>query len=652
MDIIHLLPDSVANQIAAGEVVQRPASAVKELIENSIDAGARNIQLIVKDAGRTLVQVIDDGKGMSPSDARMAFEKHATSKIKSINDLFSLATMGFRGEALASIAAVAQVELTTRQEGDEMGTHICNNGGKVESQEFCTCPVGTNISMKNLFYNIPARRNFLKSNAAEFNAIDSCFKNIALVYPGVAFELIHNDQKCHVLPAASLRERIIHLFGKQINNQLYSINAESSLAKIYGFVGSPETAKQKNDKQYFFVNGRYMKHPYFQKAVSLAYDKLIAPNTKPTFFIYLEVDPKTIDVNVHPTKTEIKFENEQELFPIIQSCTREGLGRCNVQGTIDFDTENMVDIPSLLERPKDPAKPVIHSDRSFNPFNSGAGGKAGPAAERNARNWGSLFEGFESEKRTATLPDTSGFDDEEKDNADEEELPGFDIDCNQPDTTDDMLISQTQTYRQTNMFFGNESTVNERLHLVGNEFLQFQNRYIFTQVKSGLMCIDQHRAHFRILFDRYLANLKSNKCASQRLLYPEQFDLSASESMILEEIADDLADLGYDISNLGNNTYMVNGVPVNNGDREAKPFITDIIEAVKGQEHGVKEERLRTMASAQARMAAIRSGQKLQAAEINQLINDLFSCAEHTLTPDNKPIITIIGDEEINKRFR
>ena len=429
MDIIHLLPDNVANQIAAGEVVQRPASAVKELVENAIDAGAKHIQLIVKEAGRTLVQIIDDGKGMSPTDARMAFERHATSKIKKAEDLFTLVTMGFRGEALASIAAVSQVELVTRQADQEMGTRICISGGKVESQEPCTCPVGTNISMKNLFFNIPARRAFLKSNATEFGAIDTSFKCIALVYPHIAFELIHNDQKVYVLPEANLRERITHIFGKSINNQLYSISAESDLVKIHGFIGSPETAKQRNDKQYFFVNGRFMKHPYFQKAVTNAYERLIPAGSKPSFFIYLDVDPRSIDVNVHPTKTEIKFENEQEIFPIILSCTRAGLGRCNGLGTIDFDNEDMVDIPSYLGKQKSVApEPKIHADNSFNPFNSGAGGSAGPANERNLRNWESLYEGFEAARTTTTpanevtfsVPDATDNNDEDDEDSDEE----------------------------------------------------------------------------------------------------------------------------------------------------------------------------------------------------------------------------------------
>lgn len=649
MDIIHLLPDTVANQIAAGEVVQRPASAVKELVENAIDAGATHIQLIVKEAGRNLVQVIDNGKGMSPTDARMAFERHATSKIQKAADLFTLITMGFRGEALASIAAVAQVELITRQEGDEMGTRICISGGKVESQEACTCPVGTNISMKNLFYNIPARRAFLKSNATEFNAIDASFKNIALVYPNVAFDVVHNDQTVYSLPSAGLRERITHIFGKSINNQLYSINGESDFVKISGFVGNPETAKQRNDKQYFFVNGRFMKHPYFQKAVNMAYERMIAPGTKPSFFIYLEVEPGTIDVNVHPTKTEIKFENEQEIFPIILSCVREGLGRCNVQGTIDFDTENMIDIPTYINRPTHTSAPKIHANEDFNPFNSGAGGSAGPAGERNLRNWESLYEGFEAAR--TTLPDSEPVDTSDSKNEPEEDEDFANFvshTSNQPDTTDDVLLSQPD-YRQTDMGLEDYTATPQ---LTGTEFLQYQNKYILTQVKSGLMCIDQHRAHFRVLYDHCLSSLSQHKCACQRLLYPEQFDLNPVDAAILDEVKDDLQKIGYDISTLSNNTVMVNGVPANNGDREAKGFILNIVEAVKDQDRSLKTELLHTMAMAQARSAAIRSGQKLQAAEVNQLINDLFSCQDHSFTPDNKPIITIIGDDEICKHLR
>lgn len=652
MDIIHLLPENVANQIAAGEVVQRPASAVKEMVENAIDAGAKHIQLIVKEAGRNLVQVIDDGKGMSPTDARMAFERHATSKIRQATDLFTLVTMGFRGEALASIAAVAQVELVTRQADQEMGTRICISGGKVESQEPCTCPVGTNVSMKNLFYNIPARRNFLKSNATEFGAIDSSFKNIALVYPEIAFDLIHNDQKCYALPATSLRERITHIFGKNINNQLYSLSAESDLVKIHGFVGSPETAKQRNDRQYFFVNGRFMKHPYFQKAVSNAYERMIPAGAKPTFFIYLDVDPKTIDVNVHPTKTEIKFENEHEIFPIILSSVREALGRCNVQGSIDFDTEGMIDIPTYLNKPQHTTEPKIHTNPSFNPFNSGAGGSAGPAEERNLRNWTKLYDSFEAQRPT-TIPAT----DAELEESEEDTATGNDIDtfleenANTPDSTDNILL-ESQNYQQTDMGFNtpNDNVVNK--HLTSTDFLQYQNKYIFTQVKSGLMCIDQHRAHFRVLYNHYLQGLSQHKCASQRLLYPEQFDLNPADAAVLDEIKEELTEIGYDISPIGNNTFMVSGVPAHNGDREAQGFITDIIDAVKAQDRNIKGKLLETMAMAQARSAAIRSGQQLKPAEVSQLINDLFACTDHSFTPDNKPIITIIGDDEISKRFR
>lgn len=675
MDIIHLLPDNVANQIAAGEVVQRPASAVKELVENAIDAGAQHIQLIVKEAGRNLVQVIDDGKGMSPTDARMAFERHATSKIQKATDLFTLMTMGFRGEALASIAAVAQVELTTRQADQEMGTRLCISGGKVESQEPCSCAKGTNVSMKNLFFNIPARRNFLKSNATEFNAIDTSFKNIALVYPGIAFDLAHNDQKVYMLPATSLRERITHIFGKNINNQLYSLKAESDLVKIHGFVGSPNTAKMRNDRQYFFVNGRYMKHPYFQKAVTNAYERMIPAGTKPTFFVYLEVDPATIDVNVHPTKTEIKFKNEQEIFPIILSSAREALGRCNLRGTIDFDTEGMIAMPSYLDKPQHVPEPKIHVDDSFNPFNSGAGSSAGPAAERNLRNWNNLFDSFENQKTVSNPASTQAFssgNDYDFDGGDEtqkEDDDDFRKYVEQqnamPDATDNQLLQPSAQHLtpglQTDLGLNAENSFSTgngsasgsiSKQLSAADFLQYQNKYIFTPVKSGLMCIDQHRAHFRVVFNHITQALAQHECASQRLLYPEQFDLSPADAAVLDEIKDELTEIGYDISPLGNNTFMVNGVPVNNGDRQARDFVADIIEAAKAQDRSIKAKLLESMAMAQARTAAIRSGQQLKPAEVTQLVNDLFACPDHAFTPDNKPIISIIGDDEVTKRFR
>lgn len=659
MDIIHLLPDSVANQIAAGEVVQRPSSVVKELVENAIDAGATSIKIIIKDGGRTLIQVIDDGKGMSPTDARMSFERHATSKISQATDLFALATMGFRGEALASIAAVAQVELITRSESDEVGTRLCLSGGHVDSQEPINCQRGCNMSVKNLFFNIPARRKFLKSNSTEFSDIERVFFRIALVYPQVSFELINNDQTSFTLPVSSLRERISHIFGKKINNQLYSIEAKTDFASIEGFVGTPESATQRNDKQYFFVNGRFMKHPYFQKAVFQAYDRLIPPGGKPSFFINMVVDPSTIDVNIHPTKTEIKFEHEQAIWPILLSATREAIGRFNISGSIDFDDPNSFELPPMdMSGNREVEKPTIQVDEHYNPFaptsynpfeenvnqgnninipsfntgvyNRGAGGSAGPASKRNLRSWDSLYSDFEKEGKT-------GSEDKETD-----ELPD---NTNSPDLTFQSICTPTQG----EINFANQQT---SLNTDSANLLQFRNKYILLQSNGGLMCIDQHRAHFRVLFDQTIVRMESHNTPSQRLLLPEQFDLTPAESLILADIADDLQEFGYDIAPLGNNTFMVNGVPIDNPDKEAQPFIEEIVSAVKNEDLSLKDQLKRKVAIAQSRAVAIRGGQKLQQEEMKKLVKELFDCAECQYTPDGKPIIALINDDEIEKKFK
>ena len=635
MDIIHLLPDEVANQIAAGEVVQRPASVIKELVENAIDAGAHNIQIIIKDAGRTLIQVIDDGKGMSPTDARMAFERHATSKITQANDLFALHTMGFRGEALASIAAVAQVELLTRTADAEMGSRLVINGGNTESEEPCACPQGSNFAIKNLFFNVPARRKFLKSYATEFSHIEKSFFCIALVYPDISFELIHNGERCFMLPATSLRERIVHIFGKSIDNQLFNIQSDTSLINIKGFVGKPESARKQNtDRQYFFVNGRFMRHPGFHKAVMQAYDRMLQPGTAPIYFIYMEVDPASIDVNIHPTKTEIKFENEQAIWPIVQATVREALGRFDATDAIDFDQNGAVDMPSLLTPHNNITPPSIHTDPDYNPFDS----VPTPPSRSNQRNWQDLCKHLgndSSHSGTATTHHSI-------------HLPDGEL----VDTLTGEVLSSERNYQQhpTQTQMPLDDTDEEH---TGGDFIQFQNRYIISAVKSGLMCIDQHRAHFRILFDSYLTNIRQHKCASQRLMYPEQIDLSPADSKVLEEAKDQLSEFGYDISTFGPNVFVVNGVPADNADdSSAKPFILGVIAAIKGEDMQLKEQMQERMAMALARTAAIDYGKPLQPAEMTALVNNLFACPCHATAPDGKTIITIIPAEELERKFK
>ena len=512
-DIIHLLPDSVANQIAAGEVIQRPASVVKELVENAIDAEAEEIHVLITDAGKTCIQVIDDGKGMSETDARLSFERHATSKIREAADLFALRTMGFRGEALASIAAVAEVELKTRPASEELGTRLLIAGSKVEGQEAVSCPKGSNFSIKNLFFNIPARRKFLKANSTELSNILTEFERIALVHPEVAFYLYSNDTELFNLPVMPLRQRIMAVFGKKLNQQLLSVDVNTTMIKISGFVAKPETSRKKGAHQYFFVNGRYMRHPYFHKAVMDAYEQLIPAGEQISYFIYFEVDPANIDVNIHPTKTEIKFENEQAIWQILSAAVKESLGKFSAIPTIDFDTEDMPDIPAFEQaRPIEP--PKVHYNTDFNPFKTSSASSYGGGGNysRPKVEWEGLYSGLEKASR-----------------------------MNEP-MEEEPFVEETVPSGVSASFYGNEATVEK-----GAQHFQFKGRFILTSVKSGLMLIDQHRAHVRVLFDRYMSQIRQKQGVSQGVLFPEIIQLPASEAAVLESILEDLSAVGFDL---------------------------------------------------------------------------------------------------------
>ncbi|MCH5327761.1 MAG: DNA mismatch repair endonuclease MutL [Coprobacter sp.] len=618
-DIIHLLPDSVANQIAAGEVIQRPASVVKELVENAIDAGADSIQVILKDAGRTSIQVIDNGKGMSVTDARLAFERHATSKIKVVDDLFSLHTMGFRGEALASIAAIAQVELRTRRKEDETGTSIVLAGSVVESQECISCPVGANFCIKNIFYNVPARRKFLKSNQVELSNIINEFERIALINPSVAFTLVHNDSELFNLQAGNFRQRIIAIYGKGMNQQLLPLEIETSLVKISGYIGKPEAARKRNALQYFFVNGRYMRHPYFHKAVMQSYEQLLPAGEMPNYFISFTVDPAQIDVNIHPTKTEIKFENEPAVWQIISATVKEALGKSSAVPSIDFDMTDAPEIP-VFHKDKPVTPPRTDFNPSYNPFKSTA------AARRPDFDWEKLYTGF-----------TSGEDNQ----LDKDEKMGIfpsAIDRNDPEPdTDDAEEKLLLTP-------DNGDT--------GSEYLQIRAQYISTQVKSGLMLIDQHRAHIRILFDRYMACIEARQGASQRMLFPEILQLTAAQSAILQDITDDLNYLGFDLSDMGGNAFAVNAVPAGIEGVDVETLIWSMIETATEKGRDVKTELHEQLALVLARAAAIPYGQLLSAAEMGQLVKDLLASVMPDYTPDGKIVISILSNEEIVKRFK
>jgi DNA mismatch repair protein MutL len=618
-DIIHLLPDSVANQIAAGEVIQRPASVIKELVENAIDADARNIHVLVTDAGKTSIQVIDDGKGMSETDARLSFERHATSKIREASDLFALRTMGFRGEALASIAAVAQVELKTRREFDDLGVKIVIAGSKVESQEVISCPKGSNFSIKNLFFNIPARRKFLKANSTELSNILTEFERIALVHPDVAFSLYSNDAELFNLQVAPLRQRILAIFGKKLNQQLLTVEVDTTMVKISGFVARPETARKKGAHQYFFVNDRYMRHPYFHKAVTDAYEQLIPVGEQVSYFLYFDVDPANIDVNIHPTKTEIKFENEQAIWQILSAAVKESLGKFNAVPSIDFDTEGMPDIP-VFEQNKPTEPPKVHYNTDFNPFKPSGGAYSRPSV-----NWEGLYGGLEKASKVNDMqPDLE-----------EEIAPDFSI------------SNKGLKGNAFSSFYENESIVERSA-----QHMQFKGRFILTSVKSGLMIIDQHRAHIRVLYDRYISQIAQRKGVSQGVLFPEILQIPASEATVLEHIMEDLSAVGFDLSNLGGGSYAINGIPAGIEGLDPVQLVKNMLHTAMEKGNDVKEEVQNILALILARAAAIVYGQVLNNEEMVNLVDNLFACSTPNYTPDGFVILNTIKGEEIDKLFK
>lgn len=630
-DIIRLLPDSVANQIAAGEVIQRPASVIKELVENAIDAGAGHIDVSVTDAGKTSIQVIDNGKGMSETDARLAFERHATSKIREASDLFALRTMGFRGEALASIAAVAEVELRTRQHGEELGTSILIAGSKVEKQEPVACPEGSNFIVRNLFFNVPARRKFLKSNQTELSNIISEFERIALVNPEVSFTFHHNGTEILNLPAIQLRQRIMGVFGKKLNQDLLSLDIDTTMVKIHGFIGKPETARKKGARQFFFVNGRYMRHPYFHKAVADAYEHLIPTGEQVSYFIYFEVDPANIDVNIHPTKTEIKFENEQAIWQILSAAVKETLGRFNAVPSIDFDTEGMPDIPAIdMAGSFGGGVPTTSYDPSYNPFNQSSS-IVPPSSYSSA-----------GKKKTEWEPFYQGLDRREQQS--DETIPAF---------TDDMVFAgkyhETEEPAEPTIYDEHsDAAFTEK----AAQHYQYKGTYILTSVKSGLMIIDQHRANVRILYDKYMEQIQKRVGLSQRMLFPDMIHFSPSEVPVLEEIMDDLSSLGFELSPLGGGTYAINGVPADIEGLNPEQLITNIVHSAIEKGCKVKEEVQSMIALSMARASAIVAGQVLSNEEMNALVDGLFSAPAPNYTPDGKTVLALMNDDDIEKLFR
>ena len=613
-DIIHLLTDSVANQIAAGEVIQRPASVLKELVENAIDAGATFIQIVIKDAGRTLIQVVDNGKGMSETDARMAFERHATSKIKSADDLFSLRTMGFRGEALASIAAVAQVELRTRRSEDELGVLVEIAGTRVFKQESVQCDLGTSFQVKNLFFNVPARRRFLKSDNVEKSHIFTEFYRIALVNSSVAFSLFDGDEEIFQLPESNNKIRIENIFGKNSKKrwqqQLLTIETTTNLVGIKGYVGKPEFA-QKSGSQYFFVNGRFMRHPYFHKAVLLAYNQMIQASESPNYFIYLEVDPQTIDINIHPTKTEIKFENEQAIWSILSAAVKEALGKFNVVPSIDFDQEGSVDMPAGIS-PENVRPPQTNFNPNYNPFGS-------TSYKRPVLDWEDLYGDFEK-KENSTIESSPTW------------KPNYD-----------------PTIKTTVLPSGQQQEMDTVESRSGN--FQYKNKYIFTGIKSGLLMIDQHRAHTRILFDLFFSQMENSRGISQQVLFPEVLELNAEEALFFEQIMPDLQQVGFEFEPLENYSFSVKGVSSILGTTSVIDLLLDILDKAKTTASDLTAGLHESISLSLAESSSLKAGQRLTNEEMSDLIDRLFACANHNFTPDGKKIMTVFTQDEFEKRF-
>ena len=596
MDIIHLLPDSVANQIAAGEVIQRPASCLKELVENSLDAGATRVQVIVRDAGRTLLQVIDDGIGMSEMDARLAFERHATSKIREAQDLFSLRTMGFRGEALASICAVAQVEMTTRRKEDETGTLIEIHGSDVVRQEPCACPVGTNIKVSNLFFNVPVRRKFLKTDQTELRNLLTEFYHIVLVYPKVAFTFVHNDEIILELPAGTEKQRIEAVFGNPKKNVYTSafveVKTETELVSIRGFVIKPENAT-KRAEQYFFVNGRYMRHPYFLKAVQTAYSGMLTADYQPSFFIYFDIAPESIDVNIHPTKTEIKFADEQTIFQILMASVREALGKFSLAPTIDFDTQGNINIPLPTDAPV--SRPQLTVDTSYNPFHT----RGAIYPDRAPKNWESLYDGL-SETR-------------------------------------DLEISTPR-----------ETAIPDAEHA---PIWQYGGKYILMPSEEGLMLINQHRAHTAVLYAQFMEQLENAQGAMQQLLFPEVISLPQDDMILMEQLQPDLRAIGFDLEQLSPDSYSIQGVPAQLAQQSPVPTLQHILTQVRERNADTRQEWREQIALTLAQNAAIPYGKTLTETEMREIVEKLFALPQFRRTSDGKTIVSLMTDEEINKRF-
>lgn len=612
-DIIKLLPDHVANQIAAGEVVQRPASVVKELLENAIDSGATLIKLIVKDGGKALIQVVDNGSGMSETDARLSFERHATSKISTAQDLFNLQTKGFRGEALASIAAIAHVDMQTRMDSAEVGTHLKIEGSKIMSQEVIATPKGTSIAVKNLFFNIPARRNFLKSNQVESRHITDEFQRVALVHPNIEFHYYNNGSEMFNLPKTKHRQRISNVFGNRMGDRLVPVNEETEVVKISGFVCKPEFAKKSRGEQFFFANNRFIKSPYLHHAVVAAFEGLIKSDLYPGYFLYLEVDPASIDINIHPTKTEVKFDDENTIYAIIRSTIKHSLGQFNVAPVLDFEHDPNLDTPYAYKE-KGVVLPKVTIDASFNPFQETEESTSHrPSYQKtSAKGWENLYEGLN------TAVDTDNFSSIEIES--DTEVQGT-------------FYSDTESQ-------GHVSTT-----------FQLKRKYIVSTIKSGMLVINQNRAHERVLFEKFLAEITVKEGVSQQLLFPLELTFTKQELTILREIKESLINVGFAFESLEKEIVKVTGVPLVLSERGIGTVLDRLIADFKEGFEGNSISQAELLAKALSKNLAVKTGEVLDKNSQLGLVNDLFGCKEPTLSPFQKMTYTIISEGDIEKKF-
>ena len=612
--IIQLLPDHVANQIAAGEVVQRPASVVKELLENAVDAKASDIKLIVKEAGKTLVQVIDNGLGMNTTDARLCFERHATSKIRQAEDLFDLHTKGFRGEALASIAAIAHVEMKTKQDQEELGNHIVIEGSKLITQEVAVLPKGTSFAVKNLFFNIPARRNFLKSETVEFRHVMDEFQRVAMAHPSISFTLIHNGSELYNLPSSNYRQRIVNIFGGKTNEKLVPVSEETELINISGFVGKPEFAKKSRGEQFFFVNDRYIKSAYLHHAIMNAYEGLLKEGNQPSYFLYLQVPPHTIDINIHPTKTEIKFDDEHSLYAILRSAVKHSLGQFNVAPVLDFERDSNLDTPYQY-KDKEADFPTIQVDSSFNPFATDK-----PAAkslssfgsykrETASASWESLYVGLKQETQEL---DQFSFESEE--------------------VTGKLFDDEVEETKTSSTY-------------------QIHKKYIVSAIKSGMLVIDQGRAHQRVLYEQFLTNITVQKASSQQLLFPLELYFSSDEMILLKELQSTLENTGFVFDAFNTDSVQISGLPILMAESEVSIVLEELINNLHNEIPESSFSQSDSVAKSMAKSMAVKTGTYLSMKEQENLVNSLFACKDPNFSPFQKPTFVTLTIEDLDKRF-